>query len=89
MSAQARGHKLLLLDQAAVRRMNAYARTHRLVVRIDGMTHEVIKLDGNTASVTTACEPRFVLLVDPDTAVFEYGEIDIDCMTCLVRRAWV
>lgn len=39
--------------------------------------------------MTTACEPRFAVLVDPDTVVYEHGEIDIDCMTCLVRRAWV
>lgn len=67
-------------------RGNAYARTHRLVVRIDGVTHEVIKLDGNAASVTAACEPTLGVLVDPDTIVYEHGEIDIDCMTCLVRR---
>src|SRR3954465_4628995 len=83
------GHRLLLLDQAVLRRMNAYARTHRLVVRVEGVTHEVVKLDGNSASLTTACEPTLGVLVDPDTVVYEHGEIDIDCMTCLVRRAWV
>lgn len=83
------GHRLLQLDQAAVRRMNARARTHRLVVRVDGVTHEIIKLDGTTASVTTACEPTLGVLVAPDTVVYAHGEIDIDCMTCLVRRAWV
>lgn len=68
---------------------NRFARTHRLVVRVDGVSHEVIKLDGNTSSVTLACAPTLGLLVDPDTVVYEYGEIDVDCMTCLVRQAWV
>jgi hypothetical protein len=68
---------------------NRFARTHRLVVRVDGVAHEIVKLDGNTASVTLACEPTLGLLVDPNTIVFEHGEIDVDCMTCLVRRAWV
>lgn len=89
MSAPPGGFRLLLLDQAAVRRMNVYAKTHRLVVRVDGITHEVVKLDGNSASLTTACEPTLGVLVDPDTVVYGHGEIDIDCMTCLVRRAWV
>ncbi len=78
----------LLLDEALAARRNAYARRHRLVVRINDVTHEVLRLDGNTASVTLACEPGLGVLVDPDTLVHEYGEIDVDCMTCLVRRAW-
>lgn len=83
------GRALLLLDQPALRRMNAYARSHRLVIRIDDVSHEVIKLDGFTASVTLACAPRLAVLVDVDTLVHEYGDIDIDCMTCLVKRGWV
>lgn len=62
----------------------------RLVIRVDGVSHEVVKLDGNTASVVLACAPGgLALLVDPSTLVYAYGEIDVDCMTCLVRRAWV
>lgn len=80
-----RRYRLLLLDQPAVQRMIKYAKTRRLAVRVDGISHEIIKLDGNTASVTLACEPTMGLLVDPGTLVYEYGEIDIDCMTCLVR----
>lgn len=83
------GHRLLLLDEPAVRRMNAYAKTHRMVIHVDGVSHEIVKLDGRTASVTLACEPVLAVLVDPDTLVFTHGEIDVDCMTCLVRRAWV
>lgn len=67
--------------------LDAYAKSYRLVVRVDGVSHEVIKLDGNTASVTLACEADTAVLVDPDTLVFTHGEIDVDCMTCLVRRA--
>ncbi len=78
-----------LLDYPTKVRMSTYAKTHRLVACIDGITHELIKLDGNTASVTLACEPCFALLVDPDTVVYAHGEIDVDCMTCLVRRSWV
>lgn len=69
--------------------MNRFARTHRLVVRVDGVAHEIIKLDGDTASVTLACEPCFALLVAPDTLVYSYSEVDVNCMTCLVRRAKV
>lgn len=83
------GYRFCRWTNDRVHQINAHARTHRLVVRVDGVTHEVVKLDGNSASVTTACEPRFAVLVDPDTVVYEHGEIDIDCMTCLVRRAWV
>lgn len=79
----------LLLGASRSDVINRYARTHRLVVRVDGVSHEVIKLDGNTASVTFACSPVDAVLVHPNTLVYEYGEIDVDCMSCLVRRAWV
>lgn len=79
----------LTLDAPRNSSTNRFARTHRLVARVDGVSHEIIKLDGNTASMTLACAPRFAVLVDPNTLVYEYGEIDVDCMTCLVGRAWV
>jgi hypothetical protein len=78
-----------LLDAPSKERMSAYARTHRLVVQVDDVVHEMIKLDGNTLSVTFACQPTFAVLVDPDTVVFEHGEIDVDCMACLVKRSWL
>lgn len=76
-----------LLDAPSKDRMNAHARTHRLVVRVDDVAHEIVKLDGNTLSVTFACEPRFSVLVDPNTIVYAHGEVDIDCMSCLVKRS--
>lgn len=70
-------------------RVNRFVRTHRLVVCVDGVVHEIVRLDGKTASLTLVCAPHLALLVDPNTTVFEHGEIDVDCMTCLVRRAWI
>lgn len=64
-------------------------KVYRLVIRVDDVTHEIIKLDGNSLSVTFACEPNLAVLVDPNTAVYEHGEIDIDCMSCLVKRSWL
>lgn len=78
-----------LLDVPSRERAGLYARTHRLVVRIEDIVHEIVKLDGNTLSVTFACEPQFAVLVDPDTVVYDHDEIDVSCMSCLVRRAWV
>lgn len=89
MSTTARLLSLEALRDVANSSTNRFTRTHRLVVRVDGVFHEIIKLDGNTSSVTLVCAPTLGLLVDPDTVVYEYGEIDVDCMTCLVRRAWV
>ncbi len=66
-----------------------YVGIRRLAVRIDDITHEVIKIDGNTISVTLACEPRFAVLVDSNTIVYEHGEIDVSCMSCLVKRSWL
>lgn len=79
------------LDQPSRDRTNAHARTHRLVIRVHGVVHEVVKIDGLYANVTFACEPNLATLVDPSTEVFEYGtdEAVVDCMTCLVARAWV
>lgn len=59
----------------------------RLVVRVGGVTHEVIRFERALASVVFACNPRCVVLLPPDTSMLKYGEDDIDCMTCLVRRA--
>ncbi len=73
----------------ASRRETRSERRDRLVVRVDGVAHEIVKLDGYAASVTLSCVPNFAVLVDPNTIVYEHGEIDVDCMTCLVRRAWV
>lgn len=78
-----------MLDSPPKTKMNALARTYRLVVRVDDVTHEIIKLDGNSLSVTFACEPTLAVLVDPNTVVFEHGEIDVDCMSCLVKRSWL
>lgn len=78
-----------MLDSPSKVKMNAHARTHRLVVRVDDVAHEIIKLDGNSLSVTFACEPGLAVLVDPNTVVYEHGEIDIDCMSCLVKRSWL
>lgn len=83
------GVSMRMLDVPSKERMNTYARTHRLVVRVDGVAHEIIKLNGTSLSVTFACEPRFAVLVDPDTVVYEHGEIDISCMSCLVQRAYL
>lgn len=76
-----------LLDTPAKDRLTTHARTRRLVVRVDDVTHEIIKLDGNTLSVTFACLPNLAVLVDPDTVVYEHGEVD--CMSCLVKRSWL
>jgi len=78
-----------LLDTPSKDRLTSRARTHRLVVRVDDVTHEIIKLDVNTLSVTLACEPCLGVLVDPDTIVYEHGEVDVDCMSCLVKRSWL
>ena len=61
----------------------------RLAVRVDGIAHEILKLDGNTLSVIFACAPSFAVLVDPNTVVYEHGEIDVDCMSCLIKRSWL
>lgn len=62
-------------------------RAERMIVRVDDVAHEIIKLDGQTLSVTFACQPTFAVLVDPNTLVYAFGEVDVDCMACLVERA--
>ncbi len=78
-----------LLDESYKDQLSTHVRIHRLVVRVDGITHEIIKIDGNLASVTFACAPRLAVLVDPNTFVYDHGEIDVDCMSCLVVRSWL
>lgn len=75
-----------LLAVTALDVLHLYARTHHLAVCVDGMTHEVVRINGNTASVTFACVPDFAVLVDPQTPVFGYDEVDVDCMACLAVR---
>ena len=75
-----------LLDAWSRDWMNTHARSRRMAVLVDGVMHEVVKIDGNTASVTYACVPTFAVLLDPLTEVHAYDEVDVDCMACLASR---
>lgn len=69
----------------------AASNTRRLVVRVDGVSHEIARAetdpDGNTAHVILLCSMKRASFVDPRMIVNVPDGAGIDCMTCLVRRA--
>lgn len=58
----------------------------RLAVRVEGVMHEVIRIEGTYSSVTFACLRQLAVLVDPGTEVHKYDDVEVDCMACLASR---
>lgn len=79
------------LDQPVEAWPGTYTKAPRWVGYVDGVVHhvirKVIKLDDDTVDVFLACAPVSwpSVQIDPNTSVHRYGEVAIDCMTCLVR----